>query len=282
MMKKFILIFFLPTFSITSQVKIATTLHPFKEIILKVVGERGEVISILKPGFSPHAYEVSPSEVKEIESADILFYGSDDLDGWVLKFDNKEQVELISLLPTDSILSVKTLSGITVGADPHFWSDPLLVKILIVHLVDILCKTDPDGCTEYKANAKLFSDELDELYQIIELELSGLKGKNVMLSHPFFAYYFHRYNFKVVGLIEPIPGKEPTAKDLKRIIDAAIRKNVGAIFIHDQLPEKPALILSESTGIGIYTLDPIGGVKGRYSYEELLLHNTEIIIDAMQ
>ena len=52
--------------------------------------------------------------------------------------------------------------------------------------------------------------------------------------------------------------------------------------MQNQLPEKPALIVSESTGIKLFTLDPIGGLEGRYSYEELLLYNTEIIVNAMK
>jgi zinc transport system substrate-binding protein len=177
---------------------------------------------------------------------------------------------------------VITIEGEAVGTDPHFWSDPLLVKILIKGIAKELCIVDPERCNEYDTNVKLFSNELDKLNKKIISMFSSLKKKNVMLSHPFFAYFFNRYNFHTSGLIEPIPGKEPTAKDLKKIIDIAIQKKVGAIFIHSQLPEKAAQIVSESTGIKIYTLDPIGGVKGRMTYEEFLLYNTEIIINALK
>ena len=42
MLKKIISIFFLLTVPLISQIKIATTLHPFKVIIQKVAGDRGE------------------------------------------------------------------------------------------------------------------------------------------------------------------------------------------------------------------------------------------------
>lgn len=282
MFNKLILIFFLLISSLTAQIKIATTLHPFKEIIQKVVGDRGEVIAMLKPGFSPHTYEVSPSEVKEIESADVLFFGSEDLDGWALRFKNKKRIELIKLLPKDSLLAVKTIDDEHVGTDPHFWTDPLLVKIVLTNILNELCKINPNACLEYETNAKLFSGELDNLYKNINSKLSGIKKKSVMLSHPFFAYFLNRFNLNVAGLIEPIPGKEPTAKDLKKIIDIAIQEKVGAFFIHSQLPEKASQIVSESTGIEIFTLDPIGGIKGRITYEELLLYNSEIILEALK
>ena len=282
MLKKIISIFFLLTVPYLSQIKIATTLHPFKVIIQKVSGDRGEVSAILKPGFSPHTYEVSPSEMRDIESADILFFGADNLDGWVKKLANKRKIELIELLPKDSLLSVITIEGEVVGTDPHIWSDPLLVKIVSQEVAKELCKIDPEGCNEYKNNAIIFSNELDKLYEKIKSMFSSLKKKNVMLSHPFFAYFLNRFNFKTSGLIEPLPGKEPTAKDLKKIIDTAIHEKVGAIFIHSQLPEKAAQVVSESTGIKIYSLDPIGGIKGRLTYEELLLFNTEIINNALK
>jgi zinc transport system substrate-binding protein len=220
--------------------------------------------------------------MRDIESADILFFGADNLDGWVKKIVDNREIELIELLPEDSLLNVTTIEGEEVGTDPHFWSDPLLVKILLGEIVKELCKIDPKGCNDYKTNATFFSNKLDKLYEKIEPMFLSLKKKNVMLSHPFFAYFLNRFNFNTAGLIEPISGKEPTAKDLKKIIDTAIQKKVGAIFIHSQLPEKAAQIVSESTGIKIYTLDPIGGIKGRISYEELLLYNTEIIINALK
>ena len=69
---------------------------------------------------------------------------------------------------------------------------------------------------------------------------------------------------------------------MKKLIDIAIQEKAGAIFIHSQMPEKAAEIISESTGIKFFTLDPIGGVQGRISYEELLQYNTEIIFDALK
>ena len=111
MLKKFFFIFFLLTFPLAAQLKFATTIHPFKEIIQRVVGDRGEVIAILKPGYSPHTYEVSPLEVKEVESATALFYGSNDFDGWALKFDNNHRNELISFIPKDLCVTIDSLKN---------------------------------------------------------------------------------------------------------------------------------------------------------------------------
>ena len=280
--KKIFLLVFLFQLANAAQPEYVTTIHPFKEIIQRVVGERGKVICLLSPGSSAHTYTVSPSEVKVIESADAIFYGARNLDEWAVGYNNPHKIELLSLLPVDSLLNIITIRNENVGIDPHFWTDPLLVKIMLPQLVAKLCSIDPDGCKIYESNAKEFANELETIHREINKNLKLDKKRTVILSHPFFQYFLKRYKFKVAGIIEPIPGKEPTPKELKELIDIALKKDVQAIFTHIQLPDNAAGLLSESTGIKVYTLDPVGGVDEIESYIDMLMYNTGIIIKAMK
>ena len=237
---------------------------------------------MLSPGSSPHTFNVSPSEVKLIESADAIFYGAKNLDEWAIGYKNPHKIELLSLLPVDSLLNIFTIRNENVGIDPHFWTDPLLVKIMLPQLTAKLCNIDPDGCKIYEANAKEFSAELETIHREINKNLKQLNKRTFILSHPFFQYFLKRFNFTLAGIIEPIPGKEPTPKELKELIDIALKNDVEAIFTHIQLPDNAAHLLSESTGIKVYTLDPVGGVEGRNSYNEILMYNTGIILKAMK
>ena len=280
--KKILLLVFFFQLILAAQPEYVTTIHPFKEILKRVVGERGKVICLLPPGSSPHTYRISPSEVKMIESADALFYGAKNLDEWVIGYNSPHKVELLRFLPVDSLLNIFTIRNENVGTDPHFWTDPLLVKILLPQLAAKLCSIDPDGCKIYEANAEEFSKELESIYNEINKNLMRVKKRTVILSHPFFQYFLKRFKFTLAGIIEPIPGKEPTPKELKELIDIAIKNNVEKIFTHIQLPDNAAHLLSESTGIKVYTLDPVGGVEGRQSYEEILKYNADIILKAMK
>ncbi len=280
--KKIFLLIFLFQFANSAQPEYVTTIHPFKEIIQRVVGERGKVICLLSPGSSAHTYTVSPSEVKVIESADAIFYGARNLDEWAIGYKNPNKIELLSLLPVDSLLNIITIRNENVGIDPHFWTDPLLVKIMLPQLAAKLCSIDPDGCKIYEANAEEFSAELEIIFSEINKNLKRVNKRTVILSHPFFQYFFNRYKFKVAGIIEPIPGKEPTPKELKELIDIARESDVQAIFTHIQLPDNAARLLSESTEIEVYTLDPIGEVDELESYIDMLMYNTGIILKALR
>ncbi len=268
--------------TIIAQPEYVTTIHPFKEILKEVVGERGEVTALLPPGTSPHTYNLSPSEIKKITKADALFYGAEHLDEWAIEYENSNKIELLGLLPADSLLNIFSIKNEDLGVDPHFWTDPLIVKLLLHQLTAKLCEIDPLGCSTYKANAKKFSEELEILNNDITKYLKQHSNKAVFISHPFFQYFLKRYNFNLAGIIEPIPGKEPTPKDLKTLIDIASKKNVKAIFTHIQLPDKAGQLLSEATGIKLYALDPIGGTEGKYSYKEILYYNTGIILKALR
>ena len=280
--KKISLLVFLFQLTNTAQPEYVTTIHPFKEIIQRVVGEWGKVICLLSPGSSPHTFYISPSEVKVIESADALFYCAKNLDEWAIRYNNPNKIELLSLLPVDSLLNIFTIRNRNVGLDPHFWTDPVLVKIMLPQLAAKLCSIDPDGCKIYKANAEEFSVELELIYREINKNLKQVNKRTVILSHPFFQYFLKRFNFKLAGIIEPIPGKEPTPKELKVLIDIVLKNGVKAIFTHIQLPDIAAHLLSESTGIKVRTLDPVGGVEGRNSYNEILMYNTSIILKALR
>ncbi len=280
--KKISLLVFLFQLTNAAQPEYVTTIHPFKEIIQRVVGEWGKVICLLSPGSSPHTFYISPSEVKVIESADALFYCAKNLDEWAIRYNNPNKIELLSLLPVDSLLNIFTIRNRNVGLDPHFWTDPVLVKIMLPQLAAKLCSIDPDGCKIYKANAEEFSVELELIYREINKNLKQVNKRTVILSHPFFQYFLKRFNFKLAGIIEPIPGKEPTPKELKVLIDIVLKNGVKAIFTHIQLPDNAAHLLSESTGIKVRTLDPVGGVEGRNSYNEILMYNTSIILKALR
>lgn len=300
-MKKFLVIIFLIiSCSAMAQTKYVTTIHPFTEILKQIVGDQGEVYGILPPGTSPHTYELRPSDVRIVEAANALFYGSANLDAWVIKFQNPRQIELIKLVQQDALIYFQDEhhdhksdahhdhhdhSGHhhhSSGVDPHFWTDPLTVKTMLPALVEKLCALDPGGCQEFKRNSDRFSRQLDSLHIKLKTMLAPFEGSNVMISHPFFQYFFQRYGINLVGIIEATPGKEPTPRQLKGYIDLAKQNKVKAIFDHIQLPDRATKLVAEASGRKVCHLDPLGGVAGRQSYDELLLYNAKLIIEALQ
>lgn len=270
--------------------EIVTTIYPFKAILQEIAGDRFEVKSILPAGADPHTYEMIPSDFKSIQNSKAFFFGAIKLDGWASKLDVKNKIELITLVPKDFLIELKVHhhhdseieEDENFGIDPHFWTDPNTVNAMLPNLVSELIKIDPQGEVTFKSNAETFTKKLSDLDSQIKKETENIKYKNVFTAHPFYSYFFERYGFRVAGSLEVAPGSQPTAKDIKNLIELVKKENVKAIFTHKQHSDKPAKVLAESSGINEFELDPIGGVKNRMSYQEIVLHNLSIIKDALK
>lgn len=298
-MKWFIAVFVLYSSIATGQPQYVTTIHPFQAVIQEIVGEHGTVHGILPPGASPHTYELRPSDAKIIEAARAIFYGADNLDGWVLKFANANRIELVKLIDPSALIyfhqstdehhakphhkhQAEPGHDHSSDVDPHFWTDPLTVKSMLPGLVQRLSSMHPSNAVVFQRNAERFSRQLDSLHLRLKTMLAPIAGSKVMISHPFFQYFFKRYDIHLVGIVEAIPGKEPTPRQLKGYIEQVKRQQVKAIFDHVQLPDRAAKLVAEATGIKICQLDPLGGVAGRKGYDELLLYNARLILEALR
>ena len=286
MIKHLVIILFFFSLYTNAQSQYVTTIYPFKMILAEIVGNSGEVLEILPPGASPHTYELKPSELRRIEKATAVFYGDINLDGWILKLENVNPISLLSLLPDKNKLKIRNYHDAnkegSFGIDPHFWTDPLTVKALLPNLVDTLCALHPEVCQVYRENSTRFSNQLDNLTGIIQEAFSQIQNKEVMLTHPFFQYFLNRFGFKLIGIIEANSGIEPTPRELKEMIDLANKSRLKLILTNPQISDRPARLVAEATGAKICELDPIGGITGRETYEELMLYNTQILLEAFQ
>ena len=91
-----------------------------------------------------------------------------------------------------------------------------------------------------------------------------------------------RYNLNYAGAIELSPGKEASPRYLANLIEKIKKSGTKAIFSEPQLPDKPAKVISEATGLNIFILDPNGGIEGRNSYWDLILYNARTLKQALE
>jgi ABC-type Zn uptake system ZnuABC Zn-binding protein ZnuA len=271
-----------------------TTIPPFTMILQEIVGDRNRVYGLLPPGASPHTFDPVASDIIHVERAKALILGGPNLDRWALKLGKTKSLELLPLMPSTFLLDFE-VSGDdrfsrgqlnthlhVSGVDPHFWTDPLAVKSLLPSLVDSLCALDPENEAVYRSNSRNFSDQLDSLNDLLQFRLGSVVNRSVVLSHPFFRYFFRRYHFDLVEIIEKQPGTEPTPREIKNLVRYIEQKGVKAIFTHPQLSDRPARLIAEITGIEICELDPLGGEAGRDRYCDLLLYNAGIVKGALE
>jgi zinc transport system substrate-binding protein len=278
----------------TEGIKCVATIQPLAMIIREIVGDRGTVTSLLQPGSSPHTYEPKPSDMIAVESADCFFYVAQNLDGWATSFSNDNMFGVLDMVPEEMRrafeeqpheLEAHESEGDHDehehgGIDPHLWTDPLTVKAIVPVLAEKMAEIDPSGKDIYMENSSRFCGELDNLNTEVAGMLAPYRGEAVILMHPSFGYFLNRYGLALAGAIELVPGSEPSPAYIADLMQIIHERNIKAIFNEPQLPQSAADMLSEETGLPIFTLDPNGGVEGRENYWDLILYNANVLVKA--
>jgi zinc transport system substrate-binding protein len=264
----------------TDDASVCVTIAPLEMIIRPIAAAHADIVTLLPPGASPHTFELTPSRARQASRAVGIFYVDSSLDAWGAEFDRRRAIAVLPMLPEELVQFYGEGSHRT--ADPHFWLDPIAVREVTAPIAARLSELDPSHADEYSANAVEAMLRLDVLHQELSAILEPIRRAVIVQHHPSMNYFLARYGLRSIGSVEPSPGQEPTPRDLQRLAEAIRAENVRAVVTEPQLPRAPVEALAEMTGTKVVELDPIGGMPGRATYEELLRYNARALVEALK
>lgn len=248
---------------------VVVTIAPLAALMEPMLPEGATLKQITPPGASPHTYEPLPADARAAEGTKLLVYVADSLDGWAAGLNAQKQFKALDGVPDTMRIPYADEHGHE-GADtidPHFWLDPMTVMEVLPALAGAL---NESGVACVPEHVVQFAQDIFAMHNQIEVDLAPLRGKSVVVFHDSLRYLFNRYGIEVAGVIERSPGKEPSPKDIQDLTLAIKDKGAIAVVTEPQYPEAPAKALSESTGVPLIVIDPIGGVPGNTTYAELM------------
>lgn len=270
--------------------RVAASIFPLYDIVRRVAGERIVVELVLPPGQTTHAFEPKPRDVARLEGVTLVFTVGLGLDQWldgVLEAAGGRPATLFALGPLlDPILS--PAAGAEAGAsapgaiDPHFWLDPVRMQRATDLVVDALRNVDPEEAVGYRARGDLVKRSLGELHEETSRRSSAWRRRTIVTFHGSLFYFADRYRLEVAAVVEPIPGREPTARYLAQTLEVVRKGDVAALFTEPQFDRAPAQAMARETGLPLFEIDPIGGAGGLDSYEKLIRHNVSILEQALR
>ena len=289
------------------------TVTPQKFFVDKVSGGKVPVSIMVEPGANPHAYEPRPRQMAELAKASVYFTIGDSFDQtWLDRImgaspgitvvHTAEGIEKIPMADDHEEGEdhagekhkedghkdddhghaekghAEEGNGHVHGTlDPHVWLDPALVKIQVGHIRDGLSKVDPAGAQEYSANAAAFMQELDRLDTEIRATLSVLPNdrRTFLVFHPSWGYFAKAYGLTQASI--EVEGKEPSPRDMARIIAMGKKAGAKVIFVQPQFSEKSANIIAKQIGAKVVRLDPLAA-----DWSANLRSATRALVDALK
>ena len=129
------------------------------------------------------------------------------------------------------------------GLDPHIWTSPANAKIMVEDIYEGLVQLDPENEAYYAQNRDAYLEELDALDARIREKLEGREERNFMVYHPSWGYFAAEYNLTMIPV--EVEGKEPSAKDLAKLVDLAKEKKVKVIFVQTQFNPRSAEVVAQ-------------------------------------
>ncbi|NLI90280.1 MAG: zinc ABC transporter substrate-binding protein [Epulopiscium sp.] len=214
-----------------------------------------EVINMTQPQTGClHDYQLSPDNIKTLESADLFIINGGGMEGFM----DKLLSQIKDLKVIDASENIKLLEGEDGhDANPHVWVSISGAIEQVDHIAKELGRFDEANKELYSKNAREYIEKLEKLKKEMHESLDNLPNKNIITFHEAFPYFAQEFDLNIVATITEEANLEPSAKDLADIISTIEDNKVKAIFIEPQFTSKSPDLISKESGLGLYSLDPI-------------------------
>jgi len=287
------LLFFFVTISPVAasdgRLKVVASITPLADFVKQVGGDHVAVTLLLPPGASPHTYEPTPKIVREISQARIFFKIGSGLEFWA---DRLIKTAAVSIDVVDSSSGVELIRYTSSNkhdghqhsatTDPHIWLDPVICIEIIGKIETALSKNDPANASFYKNNASMYREKLRKLDKEIAERTKLFRTREYVTFHPAWNYFSRRYGLKVAAVIEEGPGKDPSPRHIRKIIEELKKLNTRVVFAEPQFSPKIAETIAKEAGGRVLFLDPVGGQKDKETYIKMMLYNLSIMETALK
>nr|WP_218953528.1 zinc ABC transporter substrate-binding protein [Pseudomonas sp. SbOxS1] len=273
--------------SAQAEVKVLTSIKPLQLIAAAVQDGVAIPEVLLPPGASPHNYALRPSDVRKVQSVDLLYWIGPDMEGFMPRVLNGRT------LPS---VAVQNLPGLKLrhfaednhshaeeadehdhdhrpgSLDAHLWLSPVNARVIAAKMTEDLSAADPANAARYQSNLKAFGERLDALDLRLKKRLASIEGKPYFVFHEAFDYFEDAYGLKHAGVFSVAAEVQPGAQHV-----AAMRarlQEVGKTCVFSEPPLRPRLAETLVAGLPVKLaeLDALGGYTPATAqgYEQVL------------
>ncbi|OOH75770.1 zinc ABC transporter substrate-binding protein [Pseudomonas koreensis] len=273
--------------SAQAEVKVLTSIKPLQLIAAAVQDGVAIPEVLLPPGASPHNYALRPSDVRKVQSVDLLYWIGPDMEGFLPRVLNGRTLPSVAVQDLPGMKLRRFAEDSHSHAedadehdhdhrpgtlDAHLWLSPVNARVIADKMAADLSAADPANAARYQSNAKAFDERLDALDQRLKQRLASVEGKPYFVFHEAFDYFEEAYGLKHVGVFSVAAEVQPGAQHV-----AAMRKRlqeVGKTCVFSEPPLRPRLAETLVAGLPVKLaeLDALGGYTPATAqgYEQVL------------
>src|SRR5699024_6507017 len=280
----------------SEKLQIVTTTTILSDLVQNIGGDKVEIQGLMGPGVDPHLYKASEGDFLKLYYSDIVFYSGLHLEGKMvdvfekMRYRGREAISLGSYLDEKQLISSENFGG---NYDPHVWFNIRFFKIFADAVTEVLIEKDAYNSDYYRKNNTIYQQQLSALEDEVRTIIEALPEEKRILvtAHDAFSYFGKEYGFQVIGLQGISTATEAGVRDVRRLRDFIIEKDIQSIFIESSVPRRTIEALQAAVrakkhevGIGASLFSDALGNPGTEegTYIGMFRYNVTNIVEALK
>lgn len=276
-------------------IQILATTGMVADLARNIAGEKAEVTALMGSGIDPHLYKASPSDIRAMRSADLIFFNGLHLEAklsdMLVQLARRQPVFAVTeRLPEDRLHTPEQMEGLY---DPHVWFNLETWALCGEYVLDVLIAFDPENSQTYQENANQYLGEIRALHAEIPIRLAAIPERSRLLvtAHDAFGYFGAAYGIEVTGVQGLSTVSEAGVKRVNDLVNMLVDRNVKAVFIESTISDRNIRALIEGAAakghevtIGGELFSDAMGEEGtpQGEYLGMVEHNVSTIIEALK
>lgn len=275
MFKKSVLSLALLGATAVSNADVLTTVKPLGFIANAITDGVTETKVLLPTSASPHDYSLKPSDVEQLQSAQLVVWIGEEMESFLEKSIDKLPKEKV--LTLEDVPAIKELvehsgeekedkhdhkhshdHGHSHDEDWHIWLSPKAGEQIAEQIAERLSQQLPEQKAKIAENLANFKATLATKNSEIAKQLEPVKSKGYYTFHDAYGYFEEAYGLKSLGSFTINPTVAPGAKTLNAIKKSIAQKQAQCLFAEPQFTPKVIESLSKGTSAKVGQLDPLG------------------------
>ena len=264
---------------------VVTTTADLKSVVESIGGDAVKVYSLGKGNQNYHFLQAKPSYMVKAKRADLFVRNGLELEvgyeSLILEGSRNPRIRVgreghldasTGIEPMDVHEHVdRSMGDIHASGNPHYWLDPLNMKIVAENIAERLIELSPEHQSAFEQNLAAFHRRIDRKMVEWKDALSPYRGEKLITYHESWTYFAHRFGLEIIGELEPKPGISPSPSHLKEIVDSVNEDHVKVILMENIYKKDAAEFVADKTGVNV-VVTPIstGGSREAADYISLM------------
>ena len=277
------------SFTANAEINVVASVKPVHSLVSGVMDGVGSPDLIVQGSASPHTYSLRPSQARQLEDADLVFWMGHELESFLEQPLEAiaTKAHVVELIDSSKLKKIQMREGGMFDAhahddhdeheghddhdeheghddhghgefDVHVWLDPENAKVLVNEIKLALIELDPVNASKYEANSNKMNTKLDQLMDEVSKKLESEQGKGYVVFHDAYQYFEQRFGMSAVGSITVSPEVVPGANRIRELKEKINELNAHCVFSEPQFEPKLVSTVIEGTQANTGVLDPLG------------------------